>query len=255
MNLSLSTLALSWPSGMSGASYAAMGAVMFAGACLQGVGGIGFAMLSAPVAALFFPQLIPGPLLAMGCCVSLLSAVRERGAIAWPLAGSALSGRAIGGALAVLTITWLRPEPLAILFALSILAAVALSLLGWRVRPSVGNLAIAGTASGFMGTITSVGAPPVAIVMQHLSPAQMRATAGSVLGGGAVLSLVMLAAAGRFGVAELLLSASLAPFLLAGFAASSRLRGRISPKAVRAMLLTLCTVGALGVLARLAWPG
>ncbi|CAG9168527.1 sulfite exporter TauE/SafE family protein [Cupriavidus respiraculi] len=253
--MTLSFLASSWPAGMSGPQYAAMGAVMFAGACLQGIGGIGFAMLSAPVAALFFPQLIPGPLLAMGCCVSLLSAVRERRAIAWPLAGSALSGRAIGGALAVLAISWLRPEPLAVVFSVSILAAVVLSLLGWRVRPSVGNLAIAGTASGFMGTITSVGAPPVAIVMQHLSPAQMRATAGSVLGGGAVLSLLMLAAAGRFGLAELLLSASLAPFLLAGFAASSRLRGRFSPAAVRALLLALCTAGACGVLVRLAWPG
>jgi uncharacterized membrane protein YfcA len=238
------------PDGFSTAAYAAMGMVMFAGACLQGVGGIGFAMLSAPVAALFFPALIPGPLLALGCCVSLLSALREHRAIAWPLAGSALSGRAIGGALAVLAIAWLQPRPLAILFALSILAAVALSALGWRVRPSAGNLAIAGTASGFMGTITSVGAPPVAIAMQHLSPAQMRATAGSVLGGGALLSLAMLAMAGRFGAHELALSTSLLPFLLAGFAMSGRLRGSVSPAAVRRLLLALCSLGAISVLTK-----
>ncbi|WP_244259058.1 sulfite exporter TauE/SafE family protein [Cupriavidus gilardii] len=234
--------------------YGVMGAMIFAGACLQGVGGIGFAMLAAPLAAMFFPQLVPGPLLAMGGCVSLLAALRERHAIAWRLTGTALIGRTIGGLIGVLAIAWLRPQWLAVVFSLSILLAVALSALGWRVRPSAGNLAIAGTASGFMATLTSAGAPPFAIVMQHMSPAAMRATVGCILGGGAALSLAMLAGAGRFGIADLTLSALLAPFLLAGFAISSRLRSRVSAAAVRRLLLALCAAGAIGVLVRMALP-
>ncbi|WP_458216044.1 sulfite exporter TauE/SafE family protein [Paracidovorax citrulli] len=229
---------------------AAMGALIFAGACLQGVGGIGFAMLAAPVAAIFYPQLVPGPLLAMGGCVSLLTAIRERDAIAWRLAGSAVAGRAVGGVAAVITIAWLQPRLLAVLFAVSILAAVGMSLLGWRVRTSNANLALAGTASGFLGTITSAGAPPFAIVMQHMAPAQMRATIGSILGAGSAMSIGMLALAGRFGAAELRLSAALAPFLVAGFLFSGRLRGRVSPAAVRRLLLGLCAAGAIAVLLR-----
>jgi uncharacterized membrane protein YfcA len=43
--------------------YATMAAVVFGAAIAQGVGGVGFAMFAAPVAAMFFPQLAPGPLL------------------------------------------------------------------------------------------------------------------------------------------------------------------------------------------------
>ncbi|MBY4899078.1 sulfite exporter TauE/SafE family protein [Cupriavidus sp. AU9028] len=227
-----------------------MGALIFAGACLQGVGGIGFAMLAAPIAAIFFPQLVPGPLLAMGGCVSLLTAVRERHAIAWRLAGSGVAGRAVGGLAAVMAIAWLQPRLLAVLFALSILAAVAMSLLGWRVRTSTANLALAGTASGFLGTITSAGAPPFAIVMQHMAPAQMRATIGSILAAGSAMSIAMLAIAGRFGAMEARLTVGLLPFLLGGFLLSGRLRGRVSPAAVRHLLLTLCAAGAIAVLVR-----
>jgi len=250
--LSIHALFVFPPAGLSGTIYLLMGALVFAGACLQGVGGIGFAMLSAPLGAIFFPELVPGPLLAMGCGLSLMGAVREREAIAWPVAGIALAGRALGGGAAVLVMGWLAPGPLAVLFSLLILAAVGLSLLGWRLLPSAPNVAVAGVLSGFMGTITSAGAPPFALVMQHVTPAQMRATMGCILSGGALLSLAMLAAAGRFGLSELVLAAALAPFLLAGFALSNRLRGHLSPGAVRRLLLGLCAAGALGVLGRAA---
>ncbi|MCY1253955.1 Sulfite exporter TauE/SafE [compost metagenome] len=241
------------PAGLSIPTYLWMGALILVGACLQGVGGIGFAMLSAPLGAIFFPDLVPGPLLAMGCCLSLMGALREREAIAWRIAGFALIGRALGGAAAVLTMAWLAPGPLGVLFSVSILAAVALSLLGWRLLPTSRNVAIAGTLSGFMGTITSAGAPPFALVMQHMAPAPMRATMGTILSGGAVLSLAMLTLAGRFGLPQLVLAAALAPFLLAGFALSNRLRGHVSPGVVRRLLLGLCAAGALGVLGRTAF--
>ncbi|SCU73936.1 Ornithine cyclodeaminase [Cupriavidus necator] len=241
------------PAGLSVSTYLCMGVLILVGACLQGVGGIGFAMLSAPLGAIFFPDLVPGPLLAMGCCLSLMGALREREAIAWRIAGFALVGRALGGAAAVLTMAWLAPGPLGVLFSVSILAAVALSLLGWRLLPTSPNVAIAGTLSGFMGTITSAGAPPFALVMQHMAPAPLRATMGCILSGGAVLSLSMLALAGRFGLPQLVLAAALAPFLFAGFALSNRLRGRVSPGAVRRLLLGLCAAGALGVLGRTAF--
>ena len=76
--------------------YAAMAAVVFGAALAQGVGGIGFAMFAAPVAALCFPQLAPGPLLTLGGFISLLTALRERAAIDWPAVGYALTGRAAG---------------------------------------------------------------------------------------------------------------------------------------------------------------
>ena len=76
--------------------YAAMAVVVFGAAVAQGVGGIGFAMFAAPVAAMFFPQLAPGPLLTLGGFISLLTALRERAFIDWSNVSYALAGRAVG---------------------------------------------------------------------------------------------------------------------------------------------------------------
>ena len=86
------------PQGIAGPDYLLMSGVVLVGALLQGVGGIGFAMFSAPLAGLFFPGLAPGPLLALGGAVSLMSALRERAHVDWPLVGVTLLGRFAGSA-------------------------------------------------------------------------------------------------------------------------------------------------------------
>jgi len=241
----------SWlPAGLDAGTYAGMGLMVMVGACLQGVGGLGFAMFCAPVAALLFPELVPGPLLALGCPLALMAGVREWRAIDWPVAGSALAGRLVGTALAAAAMAALPVATLSLLFAGLILAGVALSLSGLRVAPSRTNVGIAGLASGLMGTITSAGAPPFAIAMQHLAPATLRATLGCVFFIGAAISLGALAAVGRMGLGHLVLALLLAPWMVAGFAVSGPLAQRLSRKGLRAFLLALATFGALGVLAQ-----
>ena len=90
-------------------------------ACLQGVSGVGFAMLSAPLAALFLPQLVPGPLLALSFPLALLAVLREGRHVDWPVARQALAGRIAGAALAALLLVWVPAQPMALLFGLSLL--------------------------------------------------------------------------------------------------------------------------------------
>lgn len=239
-----------WPEGVSLAHYGGMATLVLIGACLQGVGGVGFAMFSAPIAALFYPELAPGPLLALGCPLALLSALRERHEVDWQAAGTALVGRAAGTLAAAVCLMLLSADVLSILFALFILAGVALSLSGSRIEASRANVMGAGIASGLMGTITSAGAPPFALVMQYLPPARLRATLGCVFFVGAALSLLMLASVGRFGRHELWLSLWLAPLMVAGFALSGPLNRRVSRRAVRALLLALSAFGAVALLLR-----
>ncbi|CAB3645249.1 MAG: sulfite exporter TauE/SafE family protein [Achromobacter pulmonis] len=235
--------------------YAAMAAVVFGAALAQGVGGIGFAMFAAPVAALCFPQLAPGPLLTLGGFISLLTALRERAAIDWPAVAYALGGRAAGTLIAIYAMARFAPQTLGLLFAAMILAAVALSVAGLRFTATPGRVSGAGVASGIMGTMTSVGAPPIALVLQHTEPARLRATLGMVLFLGSIFSLAMLAWARRYTGYHAGLALSLAPFLLAGFAVSGRLRHRLPPRAVRAVLLAACALGALGVIGKALWAG
>ncbi|KXJ65527.1 ornithine cyclodeaminase [Achromobacter xylosoxidans] len=233
--------------------YAAMAAVVFGAAVAQGVGGVGFAMFAAPVAAMFFPQLAPGPLLTLGGFISLLTALRERAAIDWPAVSYALAGRAVGTLIAIYAMARFAPQALGVLFACMILAAVGLSVAGLRFSATPGRVSGAGVASGIMGTMTSVGAPPIAIVLQHAAPPRLRATLGMVLFLGSIFSLAMLALAKRYTGYDAGLALSLAPFLLAGFAVSNRLRTLLPPRAVRGVLLAACAMGAVGVLVKTFW--
>lgn len=252
MSLAPSWLAAAWPPGLDFTRYLAMGLMVLAGACLQGVGGLGFAMFCAPVAALVFPQLVPAPILVLGCPLAALAAVREREAIRWNIAGFALAGRFAGAVIAAFVVQVISAVVASILFALMILAGVALSVRGWQVATSRMNSAVAGVASGVMGTITSAGAPPLAIAMQNLEPAPLRATLGCIFLIGSVMSFAALAAVGRAGTADLLLGLFLAPWLVAGFAASGPIARRMSRAAMRNFLLTLAAFGAIAVLVQVA---
>ncbi|WP_232788460.1 sulfite exporter TauE/SafE family protein [Macromonas nakdongensis] len=238
--------------GLSGGTYVAMGLMVMTGACLQGVSGLGFAMFCAPIAALLFPELVPGPLLALGCPLALMTGVREFRAIEWATAGQAIAGRLAGTGLAAWCMAWLSVQTLSLLFAGLILLGVGLSLKGWQLAHSGRNTALAGVASGLMGTITSAGAPPFAIAMQHLPAHRLRGTLGAVFFVGAAVSLVALAGVGRMGAQEFWLSLLLAPWMVAGFAGSSHLKARMHKAALRPVLLGLATFGALGVLAQTA---
>src|SRR5690625_5314699 len=171
-------------------SFAFIAALITGSAFLQGVGGVGFTMFVAPIALMVFPELVPGPLLTLGGLVTFLTAAREHPHIMWPATNLALTERILGTALAIFILSYLSLVFLNIIFASIILLAVALSVSGLRISPTKINLGIAGLFSGLMGTLTSVGAPPLAIAMQHSSPANIRATIGSILAVGSMISII-----------------------------------------------------------------
>ncbi|MBB5755296.1 sulfite exporter TauE/SafE family protein [Prosthecomicrobium pneumaticum] len=238
------------PPGFALAHFAGPAAMVFVAALLQGIGGMGFAMVSAPLAVLFYPELVPGPLLVLGAGLALLGLIRERREVDWTGASTLMGGRVVGTLVAGATLSILPVTLFSTVFALLILTGVAFSLSGWRVAPSVPNMLFAGFASGLMGTITSSGAPPFAIVMQSLPPPRLRATMGVVFFLGALVSLAMLGVVGLFGWRETWLGLLLFPFMILGFAVSSPLTRLFSRDAVRLVLLALAGFGAVGILAR-----
>jgi uncharacterized membrane protein YfcA len=239
-----------WPASLGAARYASMGLMVLAGACLQGVGGLGFSMFCAPVAVLVFPELVPGPLLALGCPLALLAGLREFRAIEWHTAGYTLVGRAGGAFLATAVLQVLSGPTLSVLFAFLILLGVYLSVRGWQVRTTPAACTTAGFASGLMGTITSAGGPPLAIGMQNLPPEPLRATLGCVFFIGSVISLVALASVGKTDLHHLAIGVLLLPWMVAGFLISGPIARRMSRAGVRRVLLGLASIGAVAVLAQ-----
>lgn len=245
-----SSFAALLPSGFIAGHFLGAAAMVFVAALLQGLGGMGFAMVSAPLAVLFFPELVPAPLLVLGGFLALLGMLRERSEIDWPDASWLIGGRLLGSLAAGATLSILPTTLFSTLFAILILIGVTLSLSGWRVEPTHRNMALAGLTSGVMGTITSSGAPPFALVMQHIAPARVRATISVVFLVGAIVSLIVLAFVGLFGWQQFWLGLALLPVMVVGFIASSPLTRIVPRGTVRLLLLGLSGCGAIGILTR-----
>ena len=137
------------------------------------------------------------------------------------------------GALAAAQILMLIPsrDGFSLLFAGLILAAVALSLARWRVRPTRRSLLVAGTLSGLMGTVTTIGAPPMGIVYQHAPGARTRGTLNAFFALGALVSLGALTSGQDFGGASSYFY-RFGRFFICGQPRLSRLGGRFGPRLI-----------------------
>lgn len=231
--------------GVEALNYGVMAVVVATAAFLQGVGGVGFAMLAAPVAVFLAPNMVPGSLLVLGGSVSFLAALRERHEIVRPVVSLALIGRLVGTITAAVGMTQLPSDWLGLLFGGFILMAVLLSASGIKVKTTVLNVCGLGVVSGMMGTLTSVGAPALAIAMQSLKPAQLRPSLGCTLFIGSLVSIGSLALAGLFTWKDLFSGLALWPFMFLGFQLSSRARHGVSPKNIRLFLLWFCGVSSV----------
>lgn len=228
----------------------ALAASITAAAALQASTGLGFGLLAAPIAAMLDPRLVPGSLLLLSLLLSIMTAARERAAIDLPGLGFATLGRTLGAAGAGATVALLPASAFATVFSLMILAAVAVSVAGWRVRPTRGNLVAAGLASGYMGTITSVGSPPMALVYQGAAGPTIRATMGAFFVLGSTVSLIALMAVGHLDAMQLLTSLWLLAPVLLGFRLSRHVIGHIDRGRVRPVVLALSAASALVLLLR-----
>lgn len=217
---------------------------VFAGSLIQASTGLGLGMIAAPILLLIDPRLVPGPLLVLAFVVSLLIAVREWRSIDRKGLSFALVGRIPGSVLAGLTISLVPLSTYSLLFGLLVLGAVLLSASGWRVLPTPRNLLTAGLASGYMGTLTSIGAPPLALAYQHGTASAMRATMAAYFVIGSAVSIAVLAMFGRFATEQALASAIFLPPLVAGFWVSGHVVPRMNNRRARYAVLWLSGLSA-----------
>tara|TARA_B100001939_G_scaffold347890_1_gene371161 strand:+ start:2373 stop:3131 length:759 start_codon:yes stop_codon:yes gene_type:complete len=223
---------------------------VFAGSVIQGATGLGLGMVAAPVLMIIDPVFVPGPLLMLAMLVSFLMAVRERHHIDHKGLALALSGRIPGTILAALTISAIPLALYGLIFGLMVLAAVLLSISRWKFKTSPSNLFTAGLASGYMGTLTSIGAPPIALAYQHDTAAVIRSTLAAFFLVGSAFSILTLVWFGGFSLNHLLVSAVFVPPLLVGFRVSSWMVSRMNSRMVRLSVLGLSGLSALILIIR-----
>ncbi|MDH3458738.1 MAG: TSUP family transporter [Gemmatimonadota bacterium] len=218
------------------------------GATLQGSVGFGLGMFSVPLLLLVAPVLIPGPLICSSMALTLLLTHREWHAVRLADIKWALAGRLVGVAVAVTVLAIMPTDGLGLLLGALVLVAVGVSVSGVRLSVSPRTLLGAGTLSGFMGTVVSIGGPPVALLYQHESGPRIRGTLSAYFVLGVSMSLVGLHFVGRFGLTEFLLALELLPGILVGFLLSRRIAGALDRGRTRSAVLMVSALSGVGVL-------
>lgn len=222
-------------------------------AALQASIGFGLALVAAPLLALLDRTYVPGPLMVSGLALSAIMALRERNAI--DLAGlrAAAVGRVIGVIPAGYALSLVTQSAFDVLFASLVLAAVGLSLLRPAAHPTPRAVFGASILSGFMGTITAIGGPPMALVYQSAGGPTLRSTLAVIFVIGSIISVAALAVIGRFGIAEMVYAAPLLIGVAIGAAVSHPLLGIFDRGATRPLVLGLSAASAFAVLSRALW--
>jgi uncharacterized membrane protein YfcA len=215
------------------------------GACLQGIIGWGIGTLSAPLLFLVSPSLLPAPMLLNASVLTLLLLLRERREISLGPVRHAIAGNMIGTALAGITLAYVSTAAFEALFGVLILAAVALSISGIRPRLKRSTSMLAGGASGYMGTITAVGGPPIALIYQNEKGPLVRANLAAFFTFGSFTALVTLYFSSLLGAYQLKLFALTVPGVILGFALSRLLVHRVPMGSLRPLILGIAGVAGL----------
>ncbi|SDS24589.1 hypothetical protein SAMN04489751_1569 [Brevibacterium sandarakinum] len=233
--------------------YLIIGAVVLGSACVQGSIGFGLGMITAPVLVLLESDLLPATLLLLAVLTSLTAFLRERADVDWKLVGWGVLGRLPGIVMGTIAVVLLPNEGLSLLLAITVLGGVGFSLVGWAPEARGRNIFFASSVSGVFGTATSIGGPPIALVLRSLDPSPMRSTMSAYFTIGSILSLTGLTIGGEVRSEHLLAAATLLPFMVAGLWLSNLVIRRANRRVLYRMAVGASIIGALLVIGEVSF--
>ncbi|MFB6553767.1 TSUP family transporter [Streptomyces sp. NPDC056405] len=214
-------------------------------AFVQGSSGLGFALIVAPVAGILAPGLVPVFVLASMIPLNLYVAWRERTSLDLRGAGWIIGAR-LAATPAGLALLWLIPErSLGVFVGVATVLAAVVSLAAPVFTPGRAAYVGAGAVTGLTETATGVGGPPLALVYQHRSPAELRSTVAACFLVGEVASLALLFAAGKAEVSELGWAVALLPAVAAGAWLSRLVHHRLDARRMRLCVLVFALVSGI----------
>lgn len=236
--------------GLDPALFAALAAGVLLGAVVQAVVGLGMGLVFAPIVAALVPELMPVLPLWLGFATASSSLLAERQGIDWHVIRWALPARVAGTVGGIWLVLQFTSSQIGIAVAVMVLLAVALSVRSVTVPINRGTLTGAGLAGGVAGTATSIAGPPIALLLQHRKPSEVRPTLAVFFTVGAAVSLGGLAITGAATPAAFGIGVLLTPFVFAGLYAGAHLRERVSRERFRYGVLVVCALSAIVLLVR-----
>jgi len=233
----------------SGWAFAALSVAL--AAALQRITGQGFGMVAAPLLALIVPELLPTLLLILGAFVGWRTMRADRSAITLAELPPGFAGRALGAVLAAwLAAALIGSEGIGLAIAGIVYLAIALSLIGIRIAISPLSLFCAGLTAGLMGTLTAIGAPPMALLYQHEERTRSAAMQNSFFMFGMIVSLAALAWQGLVRAEHMVAALVLSPATLFGLWVATPLSRLLGKTPARPIALGLAGASATILLIR-----
>lgn len=211
-------------------------------ACL----GMGYGLTAAPLLALVDPAFVPVATILVGMLTSSMGAWSERAGIDWSDVKLAVAGRLAGALAAAVVLSVITDKSAFLLvFGVGIAVAVMMSLLNHSIEKSSHSLTSMGAVSGLMGTITGVGAPPMALVFQGSYAGQARPTLAAIFAIGCFVSIVILALIGWLKAGDFVLCAMMLPPMFMGTYIGRRFRNLVDTRYRIAILLASGVAAAI----------
>ena len=220
-------------------------AVLLLGCWIQTALGFGMAVVAAPVIVLIEPRWVPVVLTFTALPLCAINAWNQRDALEIRTMIVPLITRIPGTSLGAWLLVQLDITGLRIMVSLCVLLAVVITWFSGKFTATPSHLGWAGFFSGITGTTTSIGGPPMALVMQHGNPRTVRANISLFFTYGCIVSIIGYTIAGILSIDLLIDSLSFLPCTLIGFYYGIRLRGYVDGDRFRPLILGLCTVAAL----------
>lgn len=218
--------------------------IVIIGSIFQGSLSMGFALVVSPILIMVEPAFIPGPMMICRLFLSILIIIKERKSININDVKISIIGRIVGTILAAFIILIISNELFGIIFGSFIILAVILSFLKRMPHPTAPLLLIAGFLSGLMGTITSVGGPPMGLVYQNKDGSVLRGTLSGFFLIGSIFSIVILSVIGKIHFYEIQLFLIMIPPMIAGFFLSFLTVKVLDKGFIRHAILIVCSISA-----------
>lgn len=222
----------------------------FVAAAVQGVVGVGFAMVSVPILALIDPSLAPVPQLLITMPLTITMAWRERTHLVLKGVGWVVAGRFPGAAIGVFLLAVASQQVLEVSIAVLVLVAVGIIASGFHLRRTPMSEFGAGVFSGVSGLVASIGGPPLALLYARDEGPVVRSNLASVFTIGIAINITARVVSNNISWDDVRVAAILFPTLILGYLVSGLIKDRVPQRILRYSILALSLVGAAGLLAR-----
>ncbi len=220
----------------------------FVGAYVQTAIGFGMAIIAAPILFYLSPALVPAPLMLVLLVMCLLNGWRFRKGLELNLLAPALLARIPGCALGVVLLALVSQQSLAILIAITIMLGVLVRLKDIALPMTRTNLAIGGFMSGVMGTSTTIGGPPMVLVLHGADIHRIRANLAGFFVVSTLMSVGALILGGYLSLHHVKLALPLVPATFLGNWVAARTLHLVSRPVMHYGSLLLCTFAVIGML-------